>query len=218
MTQKLHIGRQGRGKRQAIIETTVDLFRKTHDIRKVSLEDIAVEARVSPTTIYNQFGTRDALVTEAARTLLSEIGSMVEHVMKSDLPFDQKLTGILTGKIALSSAAGDEVIAKMLSQDKNIAPFIEKTFKEVAFPLWRDFLTQGKREGFVKPDVDEEAFIEYFDAVRIGLTAKKDLMQNWTQNLGLLEKITRIMFYGFLRKEIDLFSGDKNDHRGENKE
>jgi AcrR family transcriptional regulator len=219
MTQKLQsdrlaIRRSGskrtaKPKRDLIIETTVELFRQTHDVRKVSIEDIAAAARVSPTTIYNQFGSRDSLVEEATRSLLVKIGAMAEQVMKSDLPFDQKLIGVVTGKIALASAASDEVIAKLTSQDKNIAPFIEAMFRKVAWPMWRDFLAEGKCQGFIDPALDEEVFLEYLDIIRIGFGAKKDLLLGWKDNFGKLQQLTNITFYGFLKKDIDLF-GTKN--------
>jgi AcrR family transcriptional regulator len=215
MTQKLQsdrlvIRRPGprrtaKPKRDLIIETTVELFRQTHDVRKVSIEDIAAAAKVSPTTIYNQFGSRDSLVEEAARSLLVKIGAMAEQVMKSDLPFDQKLIGVVTGKIALASAASDEVIAKLTSQDKNIAPFIEEMFRKVAWPMWRDFLAEGKCQGFIDPVLDEDVFLEYLDIIRIGFGAKKDILLGWKDNFGKLQQLTNIMFYGFLKKDIDLF-------------
>ena len=200
--------RQNRDKRQRIIETTVELFRRTHDVRKVSIEDIAAAARVSPTTIYNQFGNREALVAAAAKSLIVAIGAMASQVMTSDLPFDQKLTGLISGKIALTSAASDEIIAKLVSQDKNIAPFIEEMYRGAAKPLWQDLLDEGKRQGFIDPALDEEIFLEYLDIIRIGFSAKKDLLIGWNENLGKLERLTNIVFYGFLKKPIDLFGNN----------
>jgi len=194
-----------RPKRQVIIEAAVELFRRAHDVRKVSIEDIATTARVSPTTIYNQFGNREALVTEAAKSLLMDIGAMAEKVMTSDLPFDQKLTGIVTGKITLASAASNEVMSKLVSQDKNIAPFIEKMFRTFAWPMWRDFLAEGKSQGYIDPDLDVDVFLAYLDIFRAGMSAHQELILEWRQNPEKLEKLTHIAFYGFLKKEIDLF-------------
>ena len=205
VTDKKQTATVRRPKRELIIETTVELFRRAHDVRKVSIDDIATAARVSPTTIYNLFGNREALVVEAAKSLITRIGVMAAEYMRSDLPFDQKLVGIVTGKIALASAASDEVIAKLVSQDKNIAPFIEDMFHEVAWPMWRDFLAEGKCQGFVAPDLDEEVFMTYLDIIRAGFGAHKELIVEWRQNMDTLEKLTNIVFYGFLKKDIDLF-------------
>lgn len=217
MTAKLQ-KTERKPKRELIIETTVELFRRAHDVRKVSIEDIAIAARVSPTTIYNQFGTRDALVTEAAKSLIIRIGVMAQAVMKSDLPFDQKLIGVVTGKIALASAASDEVIAKLVSQDKNIAPFIEEMFRNFAQPLWRDFLAEGKCQGFIDPALDEEVFLEYLDIIRVGFGVKKELLVDWKDNRGKLEQLTKIVFYGFLTKDINLFGTKDCDPTGGLKE
>ena len=205
-------------KREIILETTVELFRQTHDVKKVSIEDIAAAAKVSPTTIYNQFGNREALVAAAAKSLVMEIGAMAHQVMKSDLPFDQKLVGVITGKIALTSVASDEVIAKLVSQDKNIAPFIEEMYRNEARPLWRDFLGEGKCQGFIDPALDEEVFMEYLDMILIGFSAKKELLINWKDNLPKLEQLTNIVFYGFLKKNIDLFGTKDCEHPGGLKE
>ncbi len=60
-------------KRERILAAALSLFQRTHDVKRVSLEAIAREAGVSPTTIYNHFGTREALVAEVAKALLGEI-------------------------------------------------------------------------------------------------------------------------------------------------
>ena len=205
MTGKLQHDLGRKPKREVIIETTVELFRQTHDVRKVSIEDIAAAAKVSATTIYNQFGSREALVAAAAKSLIIRIGAMAEEVMRSDLPFDQKLIGIVTGKIALASAASDEVMAKLVSQDKNIAPYIEKMFQDVAWPMWRDFLAEGKSQGYIDPELDVEVFLAYLDIIRAGFGAHKELLVEWKQNMDRLEKLTNLVFYGFLKKDIDLF-------------
>jgi len=204
-TEKRHSTTARRPKRQAILDATVELFRQARDVKKVSIEDIASSARVSPTTIYNQFGTRDALLAEAAKSLITRIGRMAEEYIRSDLPFDQKLAGIVSGKISIASAASDEVIAKMVSQDKNIAPFIEEMFRTVAWPMWRDFLAEGKSQGYIDPDLDVEIFLAYLDIIRAGFGAHKELIVQWRQNMDKLEKLTEIVFYGFLKKKIDLF-------------
>ncbi|XUW99979.1 MAG: TetR/AcrR family transcriptional regulator [Dehalogenimonas sp.] len=210
MTQKLQ-NKHGRpGKRQVIIDTTVELFRKTHDVRKVSVEDIATAARVSPTTIYNQFGNREALVLAAAKTVITRIGRMAEGFIKSDLPFDQKIVSIVSGKISIASAASDEVIAKVLSQDPDIAPFIEEMFRSVAWPMWLDFLAEGKAQGFIDESLDTEVFLEYLDILRAGFAARKGLIRDWMQNIENIKQMTRLTFYGFMKKEIDLFGSEPN--------
>ncbi|PVV83716.1 hypothetical protein DD509_05660 [Dehalogenimonas alkenigignens] len=194
-----------RPKRELIIETTVELFRQAHDVRKVSIGDIAQAASVSPTTVYNQFGSRDALIGEAARSLILDTVAFARSVLKSDLPFARKLTGLISGKISRASQAPDEVVAKIISQDRDIAPFIEELFRREVKPLWIELLEEGKRQGYIDASVDPDAFTVYLDVLRAGYAALPELARDWKSNMDLIEQLTRLTFYGFLTKEIDLF-------------
>lgn len=193
-------------KREKILAAALSLFQRTHDVKRVSLEAIAREAGVSPTTIYNQFGTREALVTEVAKALLGEILKMGRSFIKSDLPFPRKLTEIIAGKLDITSQVHGEILTKMVSQDKTMTAFVAETYHNEIQPLWREMLADGKRQGYIDPALDDEALIAYFDIIRTGYSARSELLENLSQNMGLLEQLTRIMCYGFLKKEIDLFN------------
>ena len=195
----------GSAKRQRILDAAVELFRSAHQVRKVSIEDIAARAHVSPTTIYHYFGTRDALVAEVAKTLVVAITEQARQFLRSPLPFPQKLRAIISGKIALTSAVSDEVIGKMASQVADMGRFVDQVYRTEIAPLWHEFLEAGKSEGYVDPDLDEEVFLAYMDVLLAGFRARADLLEQWRARLPFLEKMTRLLFYGFLRKEIDLF-------------
>ncbi len=192
-------------KRERILAAALSLFQRTHDVKRVSLEAIAREAGVSPTTIYNQFGTREALVTEVAKALLGEILKMGRSFIKSDLPFPRKLTEIIAGKLDITSQVYGEILTKMVSQDKTMTAFVAEAYHTETQPLWREMLADGKRQGYIDPALDDEALLAYFDIIRTGYSARSELLENLSQNMGLLEQLTRIMCYGFLKKEIDLF-------------
>jgi AcrR family transcriptional regulator len=194
-----------KGKREKIVQAAVSLFRRTHDVRRVSLETIAREARVSPTTIYNNFGTREALVTEVAKTLFREILEMARSFIRSDLPFPRKLADIIAGKIDIASQVNSEVLNKLLSQDKGMAGFVDGIFRTEITPMWLEFIAEGKRQGYIQPSIDESSLIIYFDILRAGMAARPELTREWEKNMPVIEQLTRLMFYGFLKKDIDLF-------------
>ncbi len=192
-------------KRQRILDAAAELFRSAHQVRKVSIEDIAERARVSPTTIYHYFGTRDALVAEVAKQFVLAVTNHARQFLHSPLPFPQKLQAISSGKLSLASAMSDEVVVKMIEQDEDMARFVREVFRSEIAPLWHEFLEAGKAEGYVDADLDEEVFVAYLEMLVAGFQAQADLLKEWRQNMPKLEKMARIVFYGFLRKEIDLF-------------
>ncbi len=193
-------------KRDKILAAANSLFQRTHDVKRVSLEAIAQEAGVSPTTIYNQFGTREALVTEVAKALLREILEMARSFIRSDLPFPQKLTQIIAGKLDIASQANSEILTKLVSQDKTMTAFVEEAYRTEIQPLWREMLADGKRQGYIDPALDDEALLVYLDVLKAGFSARPELIESFTHNKKFTEQLTRIIFYGFLKEEFDLFN------------
>jgi AcrR family transcriptional regulator len=191
-------------KRQRILEAALGLFQHTHSIKKVSLEDIAREARVSPTTIYNQFGTREALIIEVTKFIMAKIIDMARSYINADLPFPRKFVEIAAGKIDIVSKVDSEFLVKLVSQDPAIRPFIEETFRNEVAPLWLEIIRQGKEQGYIDPALDDTALLVYLDIIRTGMSARPEFTRDWEKNLRLIEKLMHIFFSGFLKKEIDL--------------
>ncbi len=192
-------------KRKQILAAAVELFRSTHDVRRVSLEAIAREAQVSPTTIYNYFGNRETLVFEVIKEL---VRTNIDHnraLINSDLPFPQKLIGIISGKLELADKVNNEIIEKLLSQDKTVAPFVDQISEKEIKPLWKDMVADGKKQGYIDASLNDEALLIYLDVLQLGFRARPKLFQGFQNNMGFIEQLTRLMFYGFLKKEIDLF-------------
>ena len=57
-------------KKESIRRAALDLF-GVHGIKKVSVNDVARRAGVSPVTIYNYYGSKQGLVHDAARWVLT---------------------------------------------------------------------------------------------------------------------------------------------------
>lgn len=199
--------KRGPSRKEKIIEAAEELFRCSHDMRKVSVEDIARSAGVSPTTVYNYFGTREALVAEVAKQLIQAIFERGKGIIESDLPFQQKLAAVISGKIALTSGVNQEVITKMVGQDRSMAAFIDRLYQTELKPLWQEFLEDGKAQGYIEGLMDVDIFMAYLDILRAGFGAKPEIIAHFNENRELIEKLTRLVFYGFLKKEIDLFPG-----------
>jgi AcrR family transcriptional regulator len=197
-------------KRQNILRAARSLFNRTHDVKRVSIEDIANEAGVSPTTIYNNFGDRETLLYEVIKELVRQNLERNREIVHSSLPFPQKLISIISNKMTIVDQVNNELIEKLLMQDKKIAPFIDQIIEQEIKPLWQEIMSDGKKQGYVNPSIDDAALLAYLDVLQAGLKAKPQLFKNFHDNMTFIEQMTRIMFYGFLVKEIDLFKKDGN--------
>jgi hypothetical protein len=126
-------------------------------------------------------------------------------LIRSDLPFSQKLIGIISGKLDMAEKVNNEIIEKLVSQDKKIAPFIDRIFEKEIKPLWKEMVADGKKQGYIDPALDDETLLVYLDVLQSGFRARPELFQGFKENMGFIEQLTRLMFYGFLKKEVDLF-------------
>ncbi len=192
-------------RRQRVLAAAISLFRRTHDVKKVSLEAIAKEAHVSPTTIYNNFVGRESLLYEVIKILVRENIERNRTLIRSDLPFPRKIAGIISGKLDFASELNTEVVNKIVSQDKTIAPFIDEIYESEIKPLWREMLADGRKQGYIDESLDDEALLIYLDALKAGFASKSQSLEGFRDNMSLIKQLTHIMFYGFLKKDIALF-------------
>jgi len=200
------INKQKFSKKEKIITTALGLFKSAHDVKKVSLETIAREARVSPTTIYNYFGSREQLLYEIIKVLVLENIAHNKDIVVSNLPFPQKLMGIMGGKMDIARQLNGEIINKLVNQDRQLAPFVDEIYENEIKPLWHILVSDGKKQGYIDKSLNEDALALYLDVIKTGFSARPELVNGFKNNLQLIMEMTNLMFYGFLQKKIDLFA------------
>jgi AcrR family transcriptional regulator len=192
-------------KKQKILDAAIELFRCTHDVKRVSLETIAREAQVSPTTIYNYFGTRENLICEVIKKLVKESMESSRKLVHSDISFPEKLIGLTTLKLNLANNANGEIMDKIVTDDESITPFMDEVYNNEIRPLWLEIVAEGKSLGYIDAKLDNEALLVYLDILRAG-AAKKDFLKDWSGNINLIHQLSYIIFYGFMKKEVDFFA------------
>jgi AcrR family transcriptional regulator len=197
-------------KKQRILDAALTLFSNTHDVKKVSIEAIAKQAKVSPTTIYNNFGTREKLVYEVITVLMKDTIESNRNIIYSNIPFPQKIMRIMSGKMDLTASLNSEILDKIIRQDESITPLIDDVYENEIRPLWIRMLSDGKKEGYIDESLNDKALLIYLDTIKAGLSINKDLWNDFADKLELIKQVTSIMFYGFLKKKIDLFNNGGN--------
>jgi len=190
--------RSQKSPRGRILRAAISLFSLTHDIKKVSLESIAIEAGVSPATVYNHFGNRENLIREVARELIQELLAQSRAVIDSDLPFPQKLSKLLSIKTDFAGK-NSAVLDKVLKQ--HLGVFDEQVNPTELNSLSLEFIEAGKKQGYIDSSFSNRTIIEYFDIIRAGIASRPDLAFRFQDNLPFINELTRLILYGLLRKE-----------------
>lgn len=89
---------------------------KIKNPNNISIKDIIIDAKISKSTFYNYFSTKDSLIEEATNIILDEITKIVNH----DLQFNEQVV------IELLS---------YLKNNKNIVDAIRKVQRNIVFTI-----------------------------------------------------------------------------------
>jgi AcrR family transcriptional regulator len=189
-------------KRERIIAAAIRLWRETHNVNKVSLEDIAQEAGVSPTTVYNNFGTRDGLVQEVTKHLTREILDKQWAIIKSDLPIPLKMQSILSVKMTTLQGMQAELVAKF-STDPVVGKYLDEVYESEIKLMMTTVIEEGKQQGYINPDLPDEVIMLYLDILKTGSVAYASELQRIASDRHLITALLRIFYYGLFQKEFD---------------
>ncbi|OLO28084.1 TetR family transcriptional regulator [Alkalihalophilus pseudofirmus] len=183
-------------KKKDILEAATVLFME-HGIQKVSISEIAKEASVSQVTIYNYFESKHNLIHDTFLYYVNKAVTDFEEVIHSDVPFPDKIKKIIFNKKEVANHIHEEFYQYLMKENSAEGNFIEKIYVEKVIPYFKQLFEDGKNQGFVDPNLSEEAILFYIKML-------KDYIQQeavYQKVLPLTEDITNIFFYGICGKK-----------------
>lgn len=197
-------------RKKRIIAAAIKLWQQAHNVNKVSLADIAREAGVSPTTVYNQFGTREGLVHEVIRHLFEDILEKQKAILKSDLPFPEKIQSLISAKMKPIKGIELDLVDKICIDPVDKQYVEDVTVKEFK-PMMRAVIREGKREGYIRPETPDEVIMLYLDVLKSGGVTCSEEMKRILADRNTMLAFTKLIYFGLFQKEfkVSLNNTDK---------
>lgn len=186
--------------KENIRKAAAELFSQ-FGVEKVSVSDIARKADVSIATIYNNFGSKEALVREFVSLAVDELVDSAQAVLSPPTPFDEKITNFvqfISGVMAQGAPPQIDRNVMASSVDLQLDPEIKRireTAKKKMIGLLIDAVQEGKDQGVIKSDYSEEALTIYFN-VFMELFIDPKLQIKLFANPNLVEDLTALIFGG----------------------
>lgn len=190
-----------KSKRDLIIAAAIRLWRKSHNVNKVSLAEIASAAGVSPTTIYNNFKNRQGLVNAVVQQIIREIIEQQWSIINSPLPIPLKIQKMVATKAAVISDLKNELMEK-LSEDPQIKQALDDAYQKEINPMMSRLIEEGKEQGYIRRDIPEEAVILYLDILKEGGIKCSDKLQKIMGNRDMMLALMHICYHGLFQKEF----------------
>ncbi|GED71914.1 TetR family transcriptional regulator [Brevibacillus reuszeri] len=186
--------RRKQSKIEQIYSSSFELFSK-YGFQKVSVNEIAQHAKVSPATIYNYFGTKEQLYGDMLMNWMDNQLEQYEEILDSACSFPEKTKEIILLETKNLVILSDRFQAAPFSEVSGLQQMLENYTEQKIKPFFMRFVAAGKQDGYIRKDQTDEIFMLYFTMY------KNELGRDWeaSNQEGITKNIDHMMelfFYG----------------------
>jgi AcrR family transcriptional regulator len=171
------------------------LFRE-EGIDAVKITDIADRANVSKVSIYNYFGSKEALARQVMFDYMDKKALEFQALMGSDRSFVEKFDQLMlyeaSTKDELTDGTNEGLIDNKLILSPQFQVFLHDYAETRIKPLFMHFIEQGKLEGNIDATIDTESIVLYIQSINAILSTPITVKQR--SDLG------KLMYYGLKGK------------------
>jgi len=185
-------------KKEQIINTSITLFQSISP-KKVSIRDLAKEANVSVATLYNYFGSKEGLIQEVVRAVLSEQLKVAEEIAYSEESFEEKIAKIIFSKNTMIQHFHPEFI-NLILKDRNMVQMINNEFLNRTYELITKFINDAKEEGKITKDLSNELILKIIELYRKDLSSEQSVLSSNEHSLDP-STLINVLLYGIAGKQ-----------------
>ncbi|QKG86084.1 TetR/AcrR family transcriptional regulator [Kroppenstedtia pulmonis] len=186
--------RRKQKKMEQILSASIQLFFK-YGFQKVSVNEIAHKANVSPATIYNYFGTKEQLYSDSLIYWLDKQLVQYEDILDSGLSFPEKTKEIMLLEARNLNILADEFPKVPSSDFRGVIQMMDTYNEQKVVPFFKKYVALGKQEGYIRKDQTEEMIMRYFTMFQ------NELVRNWEgsnqeRTTQSMDQLIELFFYG----------------------
>ncbi|MBW7477325.1 TetR/AcrR family transcriptional regulator [Paenibacillus oenotherae] len=188
--------RRKQKKIEQIYSKAFQLFAE-HGFQRVSVNEIAQQAKVSPATIYNYFGTKEQLYADM---LIDWMDRQLEHyegILDSERSFPEKAREIMLHEVSNLKILSDEFQQVPSSDRSGLMGMIESYSEQKIRGFFMKFVAAGKHEGYIREDLTEEMMLLYFNMYKNELGRYWESSEQEPENRNI-DHLMELFFYGLV--------------------
>ena len=170
---------------------------------KVTVDEIAADLGMSKKTVYKFFPRKEDLLKSVLRSLLLYVENRVTKIVESDAPFEEKLASILALVGGMIRRMRPQFLVDMKRSTPRLWEELETFRRERLFPKVNMIFVQAKKEGVLKPDVDEQLFFLMFLHAMQGIINPQTLIDLPLSADEAFRGVFRILFLGALSQSSE---------------
>lgn len=186
------------GKRALLFSAAETMLRR-YGIKRISVEEICKEARVSKMTFYKYFRSKEDLVLQILNSWLEPAYREMQAIVASERSFPEKIQLLVAQKQRSLSQLSEAFLADYLRNEGAIKAFIEQ-WSERAAQAFSAFLEQAQARGELEVIIKPNLFMVYLDKIW-ELARDQSLAAQYSSYNEYIEALNRIFFYGVVPRK-----------------
>ncbi|MGG2092198.1 TetR/AcrR family transcriptional regulator [Bacillus sp. S13(2024)] len=188
--------RRKQNKIEQIYSSSFELFSK-YGFQKVSVNEIAQNANVSPATIYNYFGTKEQLYADMLINWMDKQLEQYEKILNSACSFPEKTKEIMLLEAKNLQILSDKFQKSPFSEVSGLMQRLESYNEQKVMQFFMKFVTIGKQEGYIHRDQTEDITMLYFTMYKneLGRHWEASNQERITRNM---DQLMELFFYGLV--------------------
>ncbi len=181
-----------------IIATAKKLFYR-YGIKRVTIEEICSEAKVSKMTFYKFFPNKMELAKYLLLSIIETAEKEYEKIIDSDIPFPEKVRRMIDLKLQQTKDISSEFVMDLLKNpDPEIAELYQLKSRE-SLQNFMLFMQRAQQDGDIRADVKLE-FILYFLNKMNEMSVDESLAALYETPGEMINEMINFFFYGILKR------------------
>ncbi|BBH23433.1 TetR family transcriptional regulator [Paenibacillus baekrokdamisoli] len=185
--------------KEKIMKTTLEMLR-TSDPKRIRIADISKMAKVSQVTIYNYFGSKEALLREVFKNYFDKAIRDFEEYMNEGHSLKEKIEHIIFLKKESYKDFPPGLIKELLMEDNELSRYIEEQYRERTIPLTVRIIKEGKDSGEISDDVSTQNVLAFIQLYMNQYETILEMAQKSEDMNNFLEGMAHMFFYGVCGK------------------
>jgi AcrR family transcriptional regulator len=167
----------------------------------VRTEDLSRELGISKKTLYRLYDSKVQIVTEVARAFIADIDAVITPYFESDGAFPEKFGGVVQTIATHVGSISGHFLNDIARHAPDVWEEIDRFRKERVLGRISGLIVQGKREGYVHPEIDPDLLVTIIYAVAQNVFTPERLMELGVGPREVVSSVLRLFGFGLLTEK-----------------
>ncbi|UPM53944.1 TetR/AcrR family transcriptional regulator [Gottfriedia acidiceleris] len=186
-------------KMESIEKSTTKLL--SLPLNDIKIADIAKLANVSQVSIYNYYGSKEALLKATIIRLMDHQYEETKQMLSSDISFKEKIKELFIRKKKGLDIINLEMFTALMKKDPELQELVLDFTMNKSFKLLVSLIDEGRSLGLVRNEVQNKTLLIYIQVLSQAFLNMDQTTSQYIQQKEVVDEMMNIFLYGLLKQE-----------------